>query len=223
MNLRNAYVQQLAQLDEGIADMTRRVEAAFSKARVAAETGEVDDIDAVEAASSDIAARERQIETLALRLLLLQQPVAGDLREVSGALKAVTDFKRIGDMSLDICRLVGEMAGRTFDVQKDDLAEMAGRVAQMIEAAFASYRERDVEKALAAAAMDDKVDAALDAIRDAVIQAIFDKRIDARDGVDLLMVAKYFERIADHAESAAYWTEYVVKGTRNGEPLVVTQ
>lgn len=223
MNLRNAYVAQLEQLDGEITDMAALVVNTFAKARTAAETGEVADIEAVESVASDIAANEREIETLALRLLLLQQPVAKDLRDVSGALKVVTDFRRIGDMSLDICRLVGELQGRTFDIQKDELTTMAGLVTDMVSAAMNSYEKRDVDEALRAAAMDDEIDGHLNTVRDAIIQAMFDKRIDAKDGVDLLMIAKYFERIADHAESIAYWTEYVVKGTRKGEPLTYSE
>lgn len=223
MKLRNAYVQQLGQLDEEITEMASHISATFAKAKAAAETGAVEDLDSVESIASSLAYEEREIESLALRLLLLQQPVAKDLREVSGALKVVTDFKRIGDMSLDICRLVGGLEGRTFDIQKDDLTKMADLVTKMIEEATVSYHERDIDKAMAAAAMDDEVDGYMAAVRDAIIQAIFDKRVDAKDGVDLLMIAKYFERIADHAESIAYWTEYVVKGTRKGEPLTATE
>lgn len=223
MNLRNAYVRQLEQLDEETADMASHVLSMFAKARSAVETGEAVDIDSVESAASDLAAEEREIETLALRLLLLQQPVAKDLREVSGALKVVTDFRRIGDMSLDICRLAVELEGRTFDIQKGALAEMGGLVAEMASVAISSYEKGDVDEAMRAASMDDRIDQHLAHIRDAIIQSIFDKKIDAKDGVDLLMIAKYFERIADHAESVAFWTEYVVKGTRKGEPLTAAR
>ena len=218
MSTRSAYQRQLAQLEEGIAKMAVLVEETYGRARDAVETGTVPSVEGLETVASDIGMREREIETLALRILLLQQPVAGDLREVSGALKMVTDLKRIGDLSLEACRVIEEMGGTVLDVQRSDLADMAALVAEMVATAIASYRERDMKKSRRAVGLDDEVDRYLDDLRTELVQGIYEREIGAEEGVDLLMVAKYLERIGDHAESLAFWTEYVVEGTRGGEP-----
>lgn len=220
MTSRTAYLGQLSRLEEEIAGMATLVREAYRRASDAATTGNVENPVSLDSASSDIASQEREVETLALRILLLQQPVAGDLRDVSGALKMVTDLKRIGDLSLDVCRIVLEMGGTTFDLQKGGIADMAALVREMVSTAIDSYLGRDVKKALRAAGLDDEADACLVRLRDDIVGRLVAGTMAAEDAVNLLMIAKYFERIGDHAESVAYWTEYVVQGTRRGEPFV---
>jgi phosphate transport system protein len=159
---------------------------------------------------SDLSQHERNIETQCLRILLCQQPVASDLRDVSGALKSVTDFRRIGELSLEVCR-VADLMGESFcDARDEKLATMSQATKHMVITAIESYLEHDVEKARTAASEDDELDAFLVDLREETIARIFNREIDAENGVDLLMIAKYLERIGDHAESLSSWTEYLV-------------
>ncbi|MGI6590449.1 MAG: phosphate signaling complex protein PhoU [Eggerthellaceae bacterium] len=233
METRTEYVHQLGQLHGEIEAMGAHVGRLLDMARTAETADETPDaqatgkprnaldIDRIERASSDLAQRERDIESLALRLLLLQQPVARDMREVSGALKAVTDLKRIGELSLDICRFEAGLAERGSCVPQRELEEMAAEVASMVAIAVASYCDGDLDKAQSAIGMEDEIDVHLHNLRDMLVRGIYEKRVSAVDGIDVLMIAKNYERIGDHAENLAYWTEYVEKGTRDGRPYII--
>ena len=144
--------------------------------------------------------------------------MAGDLREVSGALKMVTDLKRVSDLSADVCRIVSELEGRVCDIQRSDLLDMGALVAEMLDCALRSYLAGDLKLAHRAIAMDDEADVYYEKIREKIIQGMLDKQVEAQDAVSLLMIAKYYERIGDHAENVARWAEYTVNGTREDEP-----
>lgn len=213
------YERQLADLDAQVQAMGTHVKELYEKAYQATGTGRLEEGWNVDVAQSDNAAAERAIESLCLRILLRQQPVAGDLREVSGALKMVTDLKRVSDLSADVCRIVSELGGRVCDIQRSDLLDMGALVAEMLDCALRSYLAGDLKLARRAIAMDDEADVYYEKIREKIIQALFDKQTEAQDAVNLLMIAKYYERIGDHAENVARWAEYTVSGTREDEPL----
>lgn len=213
------YERQLADLDAQVQAMGTHVKELYEKAYQATGTGRLEEGWSVDAAQSDNAAAERAIESLCLRILLRQQPVAGDLREVSGALKMVTDLKRVSDLSADVCRIVAELEGQVCDIQRADLLDMGALVAEMLDCALRSYLSGDLKLARRAIAMDDEADVYYEKIREKIIQELFDKRTEAQDTVNLLMIAKYYERIGDHAENVARWTGYVVNGTREDAPL----
>lgn len=211
------YERQLADLDAKVQAMGAHVKELYEKAYEATGTGRLEEGWSVDAAQSDNAA-ERAIESLCLRILLRQQPVAGDLREVSGALKMVTDLKRVSDLSADVCRIVSELEGHVCDIQRSDLLDMGALVAEMLDCALRSYLAGDLKLAHRAIAMDDEADVYYEKIREKIIQGMLDKQIEAQDAVNLLMIAKYYERIGDHAENVARWAEYTVNGTREDEP-----
>jgi phosphate transport system protein len=213
------YERQLADLDAKVQAMGAHVKELYEKAYEATGTGRLEEGWSVDAAQSDnAAAAERAIESLCLRILLRQQPVAGDLREVSGALKMVTDLKRVSDLSADVCRIVSELEGRVCDIQRSDLLDMGALVAEMLDCAVRSYLAGDLKLAHRAIAMDDEADVYYEKIREKIIQGMLDKQTKAQDAVNLLMIAKYYERIGDHAEIVARWAEYTVNGTREDEP-----
>lgn len=227
METRTEYVRQLGQLHDEIENMGARVGQLLNTARSASGTGGAErtreplDSARIERASSELGRRERDIESLALRLLLLQQPVARDMRVVSGALKMVTDLKRIGELSLDICRLEADLAERGAGVPEGELQEMAAAVAAMVGRAVDSYCAGDLIQAQEVIALDDAIDAHMRNLRDQLVTDIYEKNLEAVDGIDALMIAKNYERIGDHAENLAYWTEYVVQGTRDGKAYVI--
>lgn len=219
MTLRSAYTRQLESLDSQINDMALVVEGAYERACGAASGAEDAKGWAIEPAAGEIAAAERGIETLALRLLLLQQPAATDMRRVSSALKMVTDLKRIGDLSIDACRLVTEMDALPAQARDGVFEQLSTHVGGMVRNAIAAYQAADVDAALKVAASDDEADRLFVEQRDAIVAGLVDGNMDAQTAVDLLMVAKCFERIGDHAEKLARWTEYLALGTMDGEPV----
>ncbi|MGI6032938.1 MAG: phosphate signaling complex PhoU family protein [Coriobacteriales bacterium] len=226
MDMRTDYVRQLEELDRDVKEMSERVQELLERACASKsdESEKLMEADQINSESSNLSASERSIETLALRLLLLQQPLAADMRKVSGTLKAVTDLKRIGEESLDILRIRLEISERKYKVSKGarkEMGEMTDVVCKIVDTAVASYLEGDLEKSKAAIAMDDEVDAHLGGLRKKYVKNMLDEKVDVDTGVDLLMIAKYFEGIGDHAESLAYWAEYVVAGTRGGEPFTL--
>ena len=160
---------------------------------------------------SEIDRIERSIESLCLKLLLQQQPVARDLRQISAALKMITDIERIGDQSADIAEIIGYLGGRTVDDCKY-IGEMARAVIKMVTDSVDAYVKRDTALAESVIAYDDVVDDYFDKTKNSLIQMISEKPNDGEYMIDLLMIAKYFERIGDHAVNIAEWVVFSVTG-----------
>lgn len=215
MDLRQDFVRQLDQLHDELSQLSQCVENIFNKAAYSACTT-ASKKSPLPHEKQILRDKERSIETLALRLLLLQQPVAGDLREVSGALKVVSDFKRIGDLSIEIIAMVSDLDEQSHPIQENELSSMIGLVKNMVSQSFKAYLSHDVDRALETAPIDARVDTYLQTISSVLSDQIENKHIEGHEALTLLMIAKYFERIADHAESICYWTEYVKLGTRKG-------
>ena len=158
---------------------------------------------------------ERKIESRCLSLMLRQQPVARDLRHISTALKAVTDLERIGDHAADIAELALRLEGKEDCGMLKHLPAMAGSVKTMVRDAIHAFIERDTEKADEIGRRDDLIDAFFDKVKREVIELL--KRDGDRSGtaVDLLMLAKYLERIGDHAVNVCEWTEFSDTGAVN--------
>lgn len=158
---------------------------------------------------------ERDVEGLCLKLLLQQQPVAKDLREVSAALKMISDLERIGDQAADIAELSGYVAtasenGRTH------IGEMARATIHMVTDSVDSFVKRDLELARSVYKADDVVDDLFERVRREILDLIAADSSQGELALDLLMVAKYFERIGDHATNVAEWVEYSITGVHKG-------
>lgn len=165
----------------------------------------------------EIDEKEREIETLCMRLLLHQQPVAGDLREISAALKMISDMERIGDQAADIADL-----SQFVDVKKVDssvdITEMVENTVRMVTESVDAFVKADLNLCRKVIDDDDLVDNAFNQIKERLVDLIYEKKIDPKAGLDLLMTAKYFERIGDHAVNIAEWVEYSITGQhRNNE------
>lgn len=165
----------------------------------------------------EIDEKEREIETLCMRLLLHQQPVAKDLREISAALKMISDMERIGDQAADIAEL-----SRYVDINKlssaIDITEMSENTVRMVTESVDAFVKADLNLCRKVINDDDFVDRAFDQVKEKLVELIYEKKIDAKDSLDLLMTAKYFERIGDHAVNIAEWVEYSITGEhRNNE------
>lgn len=152
-------------------------------------------------------------------MLLMQQPVARDLRLVSSALKMITDMERIGDQAADIAEIV-IMLGEGSAVQPPEhIAAMAEEARAMVHSAIDAYVQRDVKLAEKVIDQDDVVDQLFLSVKDELVEQLRKDPASALAALDMLMIAKYFERIGDHATNIAEWVQYAVTGLYKGESL----
>ena len=161
-------------------------------------------------AEKQIDQKEREIETMCMRLLIQQQPVATDFRMITSALKMISDMERIGDKALDIAEIAEYV---TDDIKsKINIKEMAETTVKMVMNSVDSYVRKDIGIANSVIGLDDTVDALFDKAKSELINVIRTENENAEGLLDLLMVAKYFERIGDHAENIAEWVIFAVTG-----------
>lgn len=160
---------------------------------------------------SEINEKEREIERICIRLLLRQQPVAKDLRVISAAIKMVTDFERIGDQSADIVEIVS--MGHTGNASSfPGISDLSEAVIHMVTKCIEAFLNKDEKKGEDVIAYDDVVDALFEKIKLSLIEEIHKDKNNGEKMLDILMIAKYFERIGDHAENVAKWVVYSVTG-----------
>ena len=155
----------------------------------------------------------RTVENICLKLLLRQQPVARDLRVISAAMKMITDMERIGDQAEDIVDLIPQMEHRA-DEKYPKIREMAKAAQQMVTEAVDAYVRQDLELAYAVMKHDDIVDDYFSRVKAGIIGIIAEDPTEGEYALDLLMIAKYFERIGDHCTNIAEWVEFSVTGHR---------
>jgi len=217
--MRKQYEEQLANLHGELIAMGQMCEEAINYAvrsltqNDRALTAHVFEVDA------GIDKKEREIETLCLKLLLQQQPVATDLREISSALKMISDMERIGDQASDIAELVPYMIGHT-DQNEQDLQAMSREAIKMVTSSVDSYVRRDLILARKVIAYDDIVDDWFVRLKSELIAMIGKDNSSGEYCIDLLMAAKYLERIADHATNIAEWVEYSITGKRSKNGVI---
>lgn len=173
----------------------------------------------VKQAEQEIDQKERDIENLCLRLILKQQPVAGDLRQVSSALRMISDMERIGDQASDIAEVAHYMKPAIAEshVHINDMAEATGR---MVTDSIDSFVKKDLKLARKVMKEDDIVDGLFDKVKKEIIGFIAQDGENGSFGIDLLMIAKYFERIGDHAVNIAEWVEYSITGAHREDNRV---
>jgi phosphate transport system protein len=180
------------------------------------------DVEAANKASAfdrEVDRKERDIEMLCLKLLLQQQPVARDLRQISSALKMITDMERIGDQAADISGIVIYLVGRPYVKPLVHLPQMADAAIRMVSGSVDAFVREDVELAREIIAMDDVIDDLFDIVKNELIALIHKDARCGEQAIDLLMITKYFERIGDHAQNIAEWVEYSITGWRKGEQV----
>ena len=208
---RKYYDEQLDALHAELINMGQMISGAIGKAVAALLSRDTASAREVIAYDEEVDRQERVVETMCYKLLLSQQPVAGDLRRVSSALKIITDMERIGDHAADISELT-LMLDVLPRMSNAHLREMAAQTTEMLLHSLEAYVEQDMDKAHAVIAQDDAVDALFDAVKRDLVEAI---RVDPQAGeaaADLLMAAKYFERIGDHATNIAEWAIFAHTG-----------
>ena len=164
----------------------------------------------------EIDGKEREIEDLCMRLLLHQQPVAGDLREISAALKMISDMERIGDQAADIADLAQFIEDNNVKIPVL-IEKMAEMTTKMVSESIDAFVKSDLALCRQVIDNDDQVDDAFNQVKEELAQLMY-QNLDAKAGLDLLMTAKYMERIGDHAVNIAEWVEYSITGVhRNNE------
>jgi phosphate transport system protein len=209
--LRKEYDRQLEELHTKLVSLGAKCEEAIGNAAKALLEGSAELRERAIVEEGEIDLLEREIEQLCVRLLLHQQPMAGDLRHVTAAQRMITDMERIGDQAADIAEISEFMSGSS--VKSDvHIADMARGAAKMVTDAIDAFVKKDLEQARAVVAYDDVVDGLFSKIKRELIGILRGNGELAEDCLDLLMIAKYFERIGDHAENIAEQVVYYLTG-----------
>lgn len=214
--MRSRFDEQLSLLNNKMIEIGAECESIIAKSAKALIDGDIGSAGAIAELACGIERMERDIESVCLKLLLQQQPVASDLRTISAALKMITDMKRIGDQARDIAEMTVFLGGRTGS-ECHGISNMARSTIKMVTESIDAYVKRDVALARKVCADDDIVDNAFNDIKKTLIAMIANDPSNGEYALDLLMIAKYFEKIGDHAVNIAEWVEFSVTGIHRGD------
>lgn len=209
--MRNQFDRQLLQLNSEMIVMGALCEEAITNAVKYLTDNDESKKNACLDADRQIDKKERDIETLCLKLILQQQPVAKDLRIVSAALKMISDMERIGDQAADIVE-IAPYINKKGTLGETHIREMADAAIKMVSESVDSFVKMNLEIAYLVIEHDNVVDGLFDKVKQELIKSIEMGHSDAEALMDLLMIAKYFERIGDHAENIAEWVIYSITG-----------
>ncbi len=215
--MRSRLDEQLSMLDAELLEMGALIEHAITNACEALEGADVGAANKAIDIDMKVDQKEREIESLCLKMLLRQQPVARDLRLISSALKMITDMERIGDQAADISEIVIYLAEKPKIKTTEHLPKMADVSIRMVSGSIDAYVKKDPVFIKEVIDMDDQIDKLFDVIKGELIGLIRSDAKSAEQAMDLLMIAKYFERIGDHAQNIAEWVEYSLTGKHKGE------
>ncbi len=214
--MRNKFDEQLLHLNQKMIEMGAMCERYIALAANSLLMGDTKGANDITEHGHEIDEMEKEIESICLKLLLQQQPVAKDLRQISAALKMITDMERIGDQAEDIAEIIPFLGGRTGK-ELADFNPMAETACKMVTDSIDAFVKKDLLLAKEVIMMDDIVDDLFVKVKANLIEMISDNTADGEYAVDLLMIAKYFERIGDHAVNIAEWVEFSVTGIHKGE------
>ncbi len=209
--MRNRFNEQLSLLNTELITMGSLCEEAISKTAEHLLNGDAASKEEVFETDRQIDQKERDIENLCMKLLLQQQPVAHDLRTISSALKMISDMERIGDQASDIAEMA-VFVNESISNGKTHIKEMAKATIKMVTESIESFVKNDTDLAFQVIKHDDIVDNLFLKIKGELILAVKNGSDSAEALIDLLMIAKYFERIGDHAENIAEWVIYKITG-----------
>lgn len=220
MSIRSEYDEQLNNLDQSVVHMGEMVTGAVSRAIDALQTGNLDQAKEIIQGDEAIDQEERSIEHACLTLLLRQQPVARDLRRVSTALKMVTDLERIGDHAADIAEIIPHLVAANVTLE-EGLTEMCRKALEMARLSIQAFVQGDLEQADQVIEMDDLVDQAFNQVKRSLAKDMTGEAEVLQDAaIDQLMIAKYAERIGDHAVNLAQWVKFCETGIYREERIV---
>lgn len=218
--LRSRFDEELNKLSVDVSKMCHLVITAIEDCVTAFKNQDKDLAREIIAHDKIINDSERSIEARCLSLILKQQPIAGDLRTVSTALKIVTDLERIGDQSADIAEILIELNGDCVYKMVEHIPNMASMAKKMVKEAIEAFNEKDLEKAGEVILLDDKMDKYFGIVKHE-LSDIMKETVDKTDiCINFLMIAKYFERIGDHAVNICEWVEFNQTGSVNDRRLL---
>ena len=218
--MRTRYENQLMKLNESLIEMGKMVEKAIADAVAAMVNQDVELAKSTIEYDEEVDNMEKEIESLCLKLILQQQPVARDLRLISCALKMITDLERIGDHAEDISELTILLAGEAYVKELEHIPQMAEEACKMVNQSVEAFVKMDLELARAVMKYDDKVDDLFDSVRNELVEYIKTNSERSDQAVDLIMIAKYFERIGDHAKNVAEWVEFSLTGSHKDHMII---
>ena len=214
--MRDKYEMQLRKLHAEMIEMGTMIEQAIETAIKALVAQDTELAKKAIEADDAIDHQEREIENLCLSLLLHQHPVARDLREISAALKMVSDMERIGDQAADIADIV-KVTSLDVPDASIRLKDMAKATASMVTKCIDAYVKQDLKLAREVIDSDDIVDDLFDEVKDEILPGMRKGITTDVQSLDYLMIAKYYERIGDHATNIAEWVVYSINGHHKGE------
>ncbi|MDD2569022.1 MAG: phosphate signaling complex protein PhoU [Clostridia bacterium] len=213
--MRGRFDRELEALNNQLIEMGSLVEAAIDKAVKALIEQDTVLAKAIIEGDREINEKERAIESQCLRLLLQQQPVATDLRFISTALKMITDMERIGDQAADIAEITVHLSEKAYLIKLIDIPKMAEATVRMVRESIDAFVARDLSLAKQVIESDDIVDELFCRIIDSLIELIRESADYGEQATDFLMIAKYFERIGDHAVNIAGWVQFAITGAHS--------
>lgn len=213
MSIRKKYFVELEEINQKLLLMQKKVISAIQESINALLNKDSLLIEDTFRKEKEIDSLERDIEQECLKILLMEHPVAGDFREVSAALKMITDLERIGDNARDICEIALQFNGKTYIKRLEHIPEMANNAIAMVKDSVQSYIDQDLELARGLDKRDDRVDDLFEIVKKDLILLIKLDSSSADDAIMILMIAKYLERIADHAVNIGEWVDYCITGS----------
>ncbi|HNW05215.1 MAG TPA: phosphate signaling complex protein PhoU [Oscillospiraceae bacterium] len=214
--MNSRFDEQLSLLNRELIELGALCEEAIAVAAKSLLEGDAEKAAKVAPLRGEIEQKERSIESLCLKLILQQQPVARDLRQISAALKMITDMKRIGDQAADMADIIAHLPGKA-EAGCGLIGDMARAVIKMVTESVDAFVKHDTDLAAAVVAYDDVVDDLFEKVKAFLIGMIAEKPQNGGDALDLLMIAKYFERIGDHAVNIAGWVALSLAGAHKEE------
>lgn len=210
--MRNRFDRQLEQLNNELVEMGSLICKAIDMSVDALANQDIEEAENAVEFDLEIDHKERDIESICMKLLLQQQPVARDLRLISSALKMITDMERIGDQAADISEINVSMSQIKGEVKFDVIQEMAKITTDMVVKSLDAFVNKDKELAIQVINMDDEVDDRFDRLKKDVIATVNENSGTGEKAMDVFMIGKYFERIGDHATNIADWVVYSITG-----------
>ena len=208
--MRSKFDEQLNMLNQEMMHMGTMIEERIQKAIEALIDGNTELAKEIMDSDNEVDREQKIIESVCFNLLMQQQPVARDLRGISAAMKMVTDMERIGDHASDISEITIMLADKPYVLEQDDIKKMASETVLMLIRSIEAYVEKDMEKAKKVIKHDDVVDDLFDKVKSEIIEMIRKEPEDGEQATDMLMIAKYFERIGDHATNIAEWVIFAL-------------
>ena len=210
--MRSKFIEQLEQLNTELLKMGAYIEETISCATKSLVHQDVAIAQYTMTIEEKVDEKEREIESLCLKLILRQQPVAGDLRIISAILKMITDMERIADQASDIAELAILLYDQRYIKKLEHIPMMARATAKMVSDSIDAFIKKDLDLANEVIKYDDVVDGLFDIIREELITLIRENADNGEQAIDLLMISKYYERIGDHAVNIADWVIFSITG-----------